>query len=473
MNDIEIEDSAYLGDFTNEKDREKLLQWMKRSVKMVDEASKRGEDVYFHTVNHHRSPWLSHRIANRVEASAALDNREPVPFLTAALVEVPLYWLPYPPPIASVVTSEDKPKYVSAMLEYLDKRSIIYSDLVEILSDTSISSKRKYRRSKSLLKDATGFRKVLSPGREYDFNLWHFVAGKFLTEGHWKLAADLYEVLLNHLADIQDSDNLAYKGDILATLGFIYLEQNLTKESEKNLVSALIEDLIHFGGTEKSPAKSAVFALFDYTEEEVTEIESVIDKSESVVDPRVIYARFKPISATISIRRYFDNLVNIDSNIAAKLMEEVENAGTNIEKKDTLEKYSEYVFGFVDGFEALPSRRTRTGEIDRIVRNNRLDHPFFVWIGEYFIIEAKNWRDSIAAREVRVLSTRMRESDCRLGILMTRKGLTSDAQEQVRAAYLRDKIVIVTFDDTDYDSINKGENIIVILRNKKEKIVFG
>jgi restriction endonuclease len=93
------------------------------------------------------------------------------------------------------------------------------------------------------------------------------------------------------------------------------------------------------------------------------------------------------------------------------------------------------------------------GEIDILFPNLALRNGFW-FLDRAFLCECKNWNVPVGAQEIRVFADRMRERNCRDGILISSHGITGDtvrltaANHQVARA-LEDGREIIVLDWED------------------------
>ena len=173
--------------------------------------------------------------------------------------------------------------------------------------------------------------------------------------------------------------------------------------------------------------------------------------------------------------RETEEFTAIDSGELKVLLEVVMTAKTNDEKGSSLEALAEYIFNSVDGFKVLPSTRTWTGELDRRVRNSRVNDPFFVWVGTHFIIEAKNWAKPVSADAVSALVNKVRKHKCRFGVLITKNGVTGKDMKNAEGIIydaFKEEITIVVLEQSDLESLIQGTDLVAILKEKSEEVKF-
>lgn len=111
-----------------------------------------------------------------------------------------------------------------------------------------------------------------------------------------------------------------------------------------------------------------------------------------------------------------------------------------------------------------------SGEID-ILFPNRAPRNGFWFLDRAFLCECKNWNTAVGAQEIRVFADRMRERNCRDGILISTEGITGNAalltaaNNQVARA-LEDGREIIVLDWTDLHAIRSTNALIVKVQQK-------
>jgi len=463
--------------FTNEGDKERFRSWISVSFDKVKDEMGKGLVPIPYIVNYHKSPWLSLRFVERDVMKKSLENRQPISYFSACLFFMPDYMSPIPPEIKMAWFSEEDPEKTSQKLAALDMRSWVYNDLLEVRKDIGLTAKQKLKKCIDILVPPTRIGGVLDPRREWDINLWHFAANFLLELNRDDLAFDLYLALLNHIISIQTETKPIYKGEILSVLGHLCFRRNDLKNAERHFIEAAIEDLIHKRDAESRRPLLALRNLFGFTDMEFEELRKLTNAAPSKANPRGVYSEFKTKETSLKMQHLFDTWVDIDTGKAKELFENVQKAETNDQKKKTLEEMAEYIFSCVEGFEVLKSKRTATGEIDRTIRNNRTDHPLFISIGPYFILEAKNWDKKAGAQEIIVLIQKIQAADLNLGVAVTKEGITGDIDKDARRVihdgFISHKVTTVVFDAKDLEQIVEGHNLLEMLQEKMEKVRFS
>jgi len=160
-----------------------------------------------------------------------------------------------------------------------------------------------------------------------------------------------------------------------------------------------------------------------------------------------------------------------------ELLDSVERAQTNDEKKRSLESLSEELFKAVEGFTVLGPMKTPTGELDRIIRNENTSHPFLASLGSHVLVECKNWAEKVGSPHIRIFLDKMDEHRCEVGVMLTRNGITGEGTDEavgrIRSKYQQSGKVVIVLTKDDVERIITCENLIQIMKKKVEEVKFG
>jgi hypothetical protein len=332
----------------------------------------------------------------------------------------------------------------------------------------------------TILSETTRKTGLIQPS-EPDINFWNNVGFYFLQNGMFQQAADLYQALYQtQLREQRESERL-HKGVALHNWGISIQNLQRRPEAQELIMLAYIEDCITSG-------KNAVEKLgyktlrneFNVPEEILDAIYSCATSTHAFdkyppVDPNIVLGIFRK-DEEFWIRQARNNaLFNLNFDYYKDLLQKTKSAGTNDEKKKTLETLSEVLFSSIKGFTVLPPVRTSKAEIDRRIRNYS-DHLLLRDLGLYVLIECKNWSEPVGAPVLRDFKAKVEDHRCTSGILLSKKGITGegikDAQGEIRDAYKVKGITIIVLTEGDLEVIANGENPISILERKYEEVKF-
>ncbi len=112
-------------------------------------------------------------------------------------------------------------------------------------------------------------------------------------------------------------------------------------------------------------------------------------------------------------------------------------------------------------------RRCETGEIDLDFTVKRFEATLFYEFSYLLIVECKNWRKKAGAPELRIFCSKMRDVGASIGIVFSKQGITKDAKGVIRNAWLKDKIVVITFDSKELNQIINGTDNVYEVINRK------
>jgi hypothetical protein len=153
-----------------------------------------------------------------------------------------------------------------------------------------------------------------------------------------------------------------------------------------------------------------------------------------------------------------------------KCFDEIENASTNKEKKESLEQLAVQLVKTTEGLEI--SKRDARGldsEVDVIVINE-CRQPSLEMLATPFLIECRNWDDPMPAKAIRDFGGKLRDRRIQTGVIISLKGVTgsekTDAKEAIRNLLTRDNINILVFDEKDITKLVRGAKFGSMLREK-------
>jgi Restriction endonuclease len=133
-----------------------------------------------------------------------------------------------------------------------------------------------------------------------------------------------------------------------------------------------------------------------------------------------------------------------------------------------------YLMRTLGPFETRGRVRTLDGEHDLIVRDTS---PRPLALGDYILVECKNWERPVGAHEVKKFGHDVRAASCESGIIAAKNGITGrerdDARYTIRRLYHRDGIVLIVLDASDLDRLVSRRVLLAdLLVTKYEEIRF-
>lgn len=163
--------------------------------------------------------------------------------------------------------------------------------------------------------------------------------------------------------------------------------------------------------------------------------------------------------------------------LAAPLEEEQLNKN---EKGKALESLMTYFFACEPGFEVLGSTLAPDAQHDVLVRNRHED-AILHSLGDYLLVECKNWANAVNSATVRELAGRLHAAGIKTGVLVTTKGITGGSEKRKRTAarltigkeYLQDRTAILVIDKSMIDRVVAGtETLASLLLSAFEDVRF-
>ena len=133
-----------------------------------------------------------------------------------------------------------------------------------------------------------------------------------------------------------------------------------------------------------------------------------------------------------------------------------------------------YVMRTLGQFDTRGRVRTLDGEDDLILRDTS---PRPSPLGDYILVECKNWESRVGAREIKKFGHNVAAASCHSGIFAAKSGITgrelSDAWYTVRRHYHRDGIVLIVLTAGDLDRlVSRRVSLADLLVTKYEEIRF-
>lgn len=158
-----------------------------------------------------------------------------------------------------------------------------------------------------------------------------------------------------------------------------------------------------------------------------------------------------------------------------KLLQSVQKARTNNEKKESLENLVSLMVKDLQGFDVKHiDKGGIDNEVDIFVINESND-IFLKQLGTPVLIECRNWNRPMPAKAIRDFGGKLRDKNVSTGIIVSLKGVTGDenkaAKVSIRTFLSRDKIRIIVLEEEDLRKVARGESFRALLRNKYYEIM--
>ncbi len=161
---------------------------------------------------------------------------------------------------------------------------------------------------------------------------------------------------------------------------------------------------------------------------------------------------------------------SIDLETYRTRLKAVTEAKTNQEKKETLEDLAALLIQGVPQFSVhRRNLNTLSGEIDLVVENSDAQSAINCH-SRYFLIECKNWADSVGADRVRDFTGKLQSAKSSLGILFAKNGISGpdseNAKKVINDTFQQDGIAVIVFDLNDLEQIAEGKSFHEFLEEK-------
>jgi hypothetical protein len=142
-------------------------------------------------------------------------------------------------------------------------------------------------------------------------------------------------------------------------------------------------------------------------------------------------------------------------------------ARTKKEVGDRLELLMSYLFATEPGFEVLGSTFSPDSQNDIVIRNRHSDHSILA-LGDYILVECKNWKRKVNAAGIRELAGRLQAAGVQTGVLASIDGITgtklrrtrSGARLAISKEFLRDRTSIIVLNRQILEAICVGDRML-------------
>ncbi len=170
---------------------------------------------------------------------------------------------------------------------------------------------------------------------------------------------------------------------------------------------------------------------------------------------------------------------SIDAGKYSAALAATKTARTKPEKGKSLERLAKLLF---EGMPFLSCKysnlRTASAEIDLVfLYKGFQETTIFDELGRYFLVECKNWKDPVGAKDVRDFVGKIQKSRVQLGVLVAPQGVTGawdsvDALHEIRQAYYQHGLFVVVIAEEHLKSVENGKNFYELLEYGVESIRF-
>jgi len=368
----------------------------------------------------------------------------------------------------------------------------VVASLLAIVNDPQRNNDAKLGDSLLILHRNTMEGLALDPIDNSRHDAWNIAGLYFMRIGDFERARAVYDDMNQWFLLRQTEGRRRYhKGTAYHNLGVALLGLQRITDARHNILLAFIEDAISFEDPSGAPAYIALRQIFGISNDFLQEAMRTARRTapENQINPENIYEQIMRIPGILTIpapqqempinplEEYERNIFNVDKTRLKDILQQVEQASTTQEKKTSLETLSETLLSSVQGWSVIASTRTRTGELDRIIRNENSGHPFLSGLGSHILIECKNWSKKVGSSHIRIFVDKMAEHRLTAGIMLTRNGITGndsrDAKGRIVSKFQEDGTITIVLTKEDLERVIGCYNLIRLLKEKAEDIRFG
>ena len=257
-----------------------------------------------------------------------------------------------------------------------------------------------------------------------------------------------------------------HKGSILYWLGRATNDLGLVDQARSEFLLAMIEDVRGAPNSwQELPARDWLVNKFQVDAGTVDEFGKVAanEASANKWDPRepeLAWLRLKP-----QRRRLSRAPLEFTKAVAGRFLESVrQTALTTTAAGDHLEHLMAYLFAVERGFEVIGSTRSPDSQNDILIRN-RHDDGAISSLGDYLIVECKNWQKPAGAPVIREFAGRLRAAKVKTGVLVSKSGITGQkkrgrgtgARDSISKEYLHDATAVLVVDEASILDLVAGK----------------
>ncbi len=256
-----------------------------------------------------------------------------------------------------------------------------------------------------------------------------------------------------------------HKGTILASLAGADYALGATDQARSHFLLAMIEDIRSAGdGWRNLPARDWLVNKLQVDADTIDEMGMAVQGFLNGIswdprEPELAWLYIKPQRRRVS-RAPLEFTKSIANEFLSKVQQ---SAPTTKEQGDRLEQLVSYLFAVEGGFEVLGPTRTPYSQNDILIRNRHEDGAI-ASLGDYLIVECKNWnRKRIGASIVRDFAGRLRSTNVKCGVLTSKDVITGmkmrgvGAREIINIEYLRDSTAILVLNETHIANLVAGK----------------
>jgi hypothetical protein len=253
-----------------------------------------------------------------------------------------------------------------------------------------------------------------------------------------------------------------HKGTILYWLGRASNDLGSADQARSEFLLAMIEDVRSAPETwRRLPARDWLVNKFQLDIETVDSIGEAVMKLNKASgwdsrEPELTWLHLKP-----QRRRLSRAPLEFTKAIAGRFFNCArEHAATTKDAGDRLELLMAYLFAVERGFEVVGPTTSPDCQNDILIRN-RHDDGAIASLGDYLLVECKNWRKPTGASVVREFAGRLRAAKVKTGVLVSKSGITGQnrrsrgegARETICKEYQQDSTSVLVLNETDLSNL--------------------
>jgi hypothetical protein len=200
------------------------------------------------------------------------------------------------------------------------------------------------------------------------------------------------------------------------------------------------------------------------------------DAAWNACEPELGWLRAQPVRRNIS-RGPLDFIKAIAQEFFCAINRK---ADTTRAKGDCLELLVSYLFASERGFDVLGPIHSPDSQSDVLVRNRHGD-PALAALGDYILVECKNWETPSNGQVVREFAGRLRAAKCKTGVLASKSGITGDPSEgdpqgatrTILKEFSSDASAVLVLNETDMENLaNASMTLALLLLERFERVRF-
>ena len=135
-----------------------------------------------------------------------------------------------------------------------------------------------------------------------------------------------------------------------------------------------------------------------------------------------------------------------------------------------LELLASYLMSCMPGCRVKTRRRSHSTDYDVICAMEGIDVDFRSEFGRHFVCECKDWSNPVNYSSMAKFCRVLDSTKSRFGIVFSRLGISRAAKREQLKVFQDRGIVIIFISQADLESLAKGNNLVVLLRERYEQV---